>query len=693
MQRADEFVLADWKLQGFLEDVSVLDDYVVDFSMVEVGTHDFKWITVKNPSEHPVVMQLILHSGEIVDDCRDMDSLTQPLASKSSGYSGFNAPIRYGFSMAEGALTEAFVHPNGKASFGPIIFHPSNRCGWRSSALIRNNLSGIEWLSLRGFGGSISLVLLERSEPIQSIEFVLDFPVSLNMSPSDIFLHMEETIYACSQQLSKELYAKNTGDLPVEVKTIEVSGRKCGLDGFMVHICKGFSLEPGESTKLLISYQADFSAAIVNRDLELGLAGGVLVIPMKASLPLGMFNLCKKSVFWVRLKKFFAAVLAAFLMFLIFCGIFPNVITLGFQDYQCKNEKTNINGVRNAGKPSRVHRKQKKSMPTELDCVLKSVEEKKTLKHESESVESYTDDQDGVLQRQGITFQKATPTLENHEKITVLSDGLKDKYVPPLLSKSVVTENSDMLETSQIRGLTVKTEREKSRRRRRRKGGYAGLAGLFEVSSSQSGNSTPSSPLSPVTSAPCRTWSPSHDVDRTVARNPFTLTGDQYCEKVQVSETSSKGIVVEHDVSLNHCGNDCFPPVEEQPSVSRRRSSKPFLLPSATFPGAGCAVPRLQFSSSSLDAMSPIAPHARAPGPNLYSQKTARVEEKVGDDYTYDIWGDHFSRLHLVGSPKGATSLTTMATENDSNSFFVRGPQALMTKSQQKSVSCFQQVG
>ncbi|KAJ6736659.1 TRANSMEMBRANE PROTEIN 131-like protein [Salix viminalis] len=130
---------------------------------------------------------------------------------------------------------------------------------------------------------------------VQSIEFNINLPTPLNISTPDMLFNMEETAYACSVPSSKEMYAKNMGDLPLEVKRIEVSGSECGLDGFMAHTCKGFSLEPGDSTKLLISYQSDFSAAMVHGDLELGLTSGILVIPMKACLPLYMFNLCKKN--------------------------------------------------------------------------------------------------------------------------------------------------------------------------------------------------------------------------------------------------------------------------------------------------------------------------------------------------------------------------------------------------------------
>ncbi|KDP31904.1 hypothetical protein JCGZ_12365 [Jatropha curcas] len=667
---ADEFVLENWKSQGTTRSLSVLDDHEVLFPMIQVGTQYSRWISVKNPSEQPVIMQLILNSGEIVNECRGTDDFIEPLKLGRLVHNQFSV-TRYGFSMAEGAQTEAYVHPYGKASFGPIFFHPSNRCGWTSSALIRNNLSGVEWLPLKGFGGSLSLVLLEGSDPVQGIEFNLNLPFPLNISPPELLFHMEEMTDACSQPLSKELYAKNIGDLPLEVKSIEVSGAECGLDGFLVHTCNGFSLEPGESTKLIISYQSDFYAAMIQRDLELALASGILVIPMKASLPLYMFNLCKKSVFWSRVKKFSAMVLfSASLMFLIFCCIFPQVMNFGSQDYSYKRERSVIATVRSSAKSASLHHNQKNrkfSIPTEMDGLLRSVVEDKTSKQVSGL--KYPDSQLGGLGR-GITVQNGIPT----------------SAVPSLLSKSVAVENPNALEAAPPCNLTVRIGKEKGRRRRKRKGGTAGLAGLFEVSSSQSGNSTPSSPLSPTSVTPNRIWLSSSELDPVEARNAFTQEADQQCANIQVAEPASQ----EPKVSLEHCSNNCFSATSEQLSVPRETISKPILLPSATFPSAVRAVPNLLYSSPSPASTSPIAPHARAPGPKHYNQKK---KEKVGDEYTYDIWGNHFSGLHLVDSSKGVKTMKTIATENNSNSFFVRGPQALMTKSQPKYVSCFQEEG
>lgn len=680
---ADELVLGNWKSQATISGMSVLDDHEVFFPTVQVGSHHSKWITAKNPSQQPVVMQLILNSGEIIDECRGPDGFTQP-PSGSLVNNESNAPAKYGFSMADSAITEAYVHPYGSASFGPIFFQPSNRCGWRSSALIRNNLSGVEWLSLRGFGGSLSLVLLEGSEPIQSVEFNLNLSIPLNIAPPDILVHKEDTINACSQPLSKELYAKNTGDLPLEVRKIEVSGTECGMDGFMVHTCKGFALEPGESTKLLISYQSDFSAAMVHRDLELDLATGILVIPMKACLPLHMLNICNKSVFWMRVKKASVAVLVVVsLMLLVFCCLFSQVIAFGSQDYLCKSEKGSIaTTLRRAGKCARMNcnqRNGKLSVSSEIDSLLTSIEEDKTSLRASVG--------QGGTPEQGMTAQHVRPTLENCKKTNASLDNRKERAFPSsLLSKSIEVENSDTVEASQPGKLTVKTGKEMGKRRRKRKGAGSKLTGLFEVSSSQSGNSTPSSPLSPVTSVTPKRTSLSPDMEQTIeVRSPFSQAADRLCLKDRVLGPATNVNMLEPKVPVKHCSNSLFFSTLKQPSASRKLTSKPVLLPSATFPCPGRAAPNVSRSSSFLASTSKIAPHARAPGSKLYYQQ---AEEKVrhGDEYTYDIWGDHFSGLHLMGQSKGVTSMISSPTKNDSESFFVRGPQILVTKSQSKSV-------
>ncbi|KAL3640273.1 hypothetical protein CASFOL_015241 [Castilleja foliolosa] len=151
----------------------------------------------------------------------------------------------------------------------------------------------------------VSLVLLDgsKSNPLHSLKFDLNFP------------------FFCSRLMMKEVYAKNTGDFPLEVKRVSVSGSGCGLDGFIIrNNCEGFLLPPGECVLLEISYQSDFSSDTIKRDLELALARGVLVIiPMEASLPI----YCKKLIYWTLMKKAMV-VLSFLLVFLMYPRVTSN---------------------------------------------------------------------------------------------------------------------------------------------------------------------------------------------------------------------------------------------------------------------------------------------------------------------------------------------------------------------------------
>ncbi|OUZ99815.1 Protein of unknown function DUF3651 [Macleaya cordata] len=679
---ADELVLRNWKSQGTTSGLSILDDEEVLFPVVQVGSHCSKWITVKNPSAEPVIMQLIMNSGAIIDQCRAADKLT---LSSSLVQNDSTRPTRYGFSISATAITEAYVHPYGRAFLGPIVFHPSKRCGWRGSAVIRNNLSGVEWLPLRGFGGSLSLVLLEGFEPIQSLEFNLSMPNPLNVSSPEMLHQIKVKSSICSQPLSKELFAKNTGDLPLEVRRIEVSGADCGLDGFTVNTCKAFSLQPGESKKLLISYRPDFSAAVVHRDLELALATGILVIPMKASIPVYMRNLCRNSIFWILLKKLSLVVfIAAALFCLLFFFVLPQVMA-DTQDCLFKTESGTISRAR---EPYCMHPNQgnsRFSMCNYVDNMLKSVREDETSK--LGFVGRFSDCSNGV-QEQRITAQLTKNVHDFQEQVIGIS-GLQNETTSVMYSseaKSVaLNETSGLLEAQQTGNLTVRTGKERGRRRRKRRAAGAGLTGLLEVSSSQSGNSTPSSPLSPVSSlTPKRTASPSPEVGNAIeAMNLFADVADKNSKKKQLFGAGSGPTALEPKVSVKYNRGSCSTYTQQESLVPRKTSSKPVLLSSATFPARGHRVPGVVIASPHM------TPHARAPGSNLCKETSIKMEEKANhrDEFTYDIWGNHFSGFHLVDKDNGVSSIISNASSGDSQSFFARGPQVLVQKSQARSVS------
>lgn len=684
-------MLVNWKSQGTNCEMSVLDDHEVFFHIVPVGTHLSKWITVHNPSKQPVIMQLLLNSGEMVDECKSSIKLRQPISSGILVHGESVKPLACGFSVADGALTEAYVHPQGRASLGPLIFHPSDCCEWRSSVLVRNNLSGVEWLSLRGIGGSYSLVLLENSEPVEELEFDLHFSDSLNIVNQDeMTSQMHDTIHSCHEPLTKVIYAKNTGDLPLEVRRIRVSGTDCKLDEFMVHNCTNFSLEPGEAKKLLISYRSNFLAPVEHRDLELDLATGIVVIPMRANIPLTMLGSCKKSLFLIRVKRIFKAILLAVLFVLVLFCIFPQMTVFSPQDWQCVRGKDSITMTQSKGKSSRVHCSRKSSKPfesTEEDHFRNFVVADKPLLPE------YMADADNLRECEREHEIGAPDTKSNAQDVgtpVIPAEARKERErsCSPLSLVSAAESCNVSEEVSQPGNLSIRIGKDKGRRRRKRKGAGAGLSAHFEVSSSQSGNSTPSSPLSPVSSVPTprRMGSLSPDPEKCIeTRNPLSQWPDRFKERRQVSESVKKEKFLEPAVS----DKKSFAVPQEQPPSRAKTARKPVLLPSATFPCAERPTSSLRCSSHYLASTATVAPHARAPGSQLCSEKTVKSEKKAefGNEFTYDIWGDHFSALRMVGQSTGDSAKTSSAVNSDSNSFFVRGPQTLMKKYQSGSLS------
>lgn len=336
------------------------------------------------------------------------------------------------------------------------------------------------------------------------------------------------------------------------------------------HQCEGFSLEPGDSIKFLFFYQTD-------PDLELSWSSGiaVLAVPMKATAPVLMLNLCRKTVFWVRTKKFSIAVLlAAALLILIFC------FNDHFVEENSKRNNCSHIAVRKVEKPSTI------TISPEMDSILRSIS--------SETLQAF------------------------------VNNGSKDEDSKNSV-KPISSVSSSHEEASEAVNLSVKTTKDKKRRRnkKKKKGLIRELTSeRTDVSSSHSGTSTPSSPMSPE-------------------------------------------------------------PPTNQAATKPVKPLKPVLLHSATFPVSGVKSMMIERSS--------LAPNVRAPG----AKSRTEVKEEKAKEYRYDIWGDHLTGLNLMDRFKEVKEGKSSSGfgEDESESFFVKGPQNLLADSHARFVSFCNQWG
>lgn len=213
--------------------------------------------------------------------------------------------------------------------------------------------------------------------------------------------------------------------------------------------------------------------------------------------------------------------------------------------------------------------------------------------------------------------------------------------------------------------LTVKTGANRRRRNKRASGNS--LKGKFDTSSSQSGNSTPSSPLSPSVSHMHRRTPLSPDNEQLLEYSPpRKLPEDSTQDRVLKAASTSKlwGPEV-----FKYYGKASSHLSKEQPSSQKKNLARPALLPSATFPVAG-------WRASGTSASNTKTPLVRAPGyeagkDKLKDGNTIGEKSESREEFTYDIWGNHFPGLMMDKSVKTLTK----ALDDEPLSFFLRGPQ------------------
>ncbi|XP_062302391.1 transmembrane protein 131-like [Osmerus eperlanus] len=210
-----------------------------------------------------------------------IDGNNKSLLKSSEGFSeGSTQPYVYNLPLLPEGVKSLRV------KFSPVSNHTVT-----SLLMIRNNLTVVEFLVVQGQGSYERLKLGGKSPgPGAFLRF--------KMSES----HLKE----CSDKMkSKEpnftlrrsFKIENTGQLLINIRSIEINGRACEGFGFKVLSCQEFALKPNASKDIVILFTPDFTASRVIRELKLVTAGGSrFVFALNASLPYHMLASCAATL-------------------------------------------------------------------------------------------------------------------------------------------------------------------------------------------------------------------------------------------------------------------------------------------------------------------------------------------------------------------------------------------------------------
>ncbi|CAJ1413109.1 unnamed protein product [Effrenium voratum] len=292
------------------------------FDLTQVGASKARWLLAQNPSESPLALQLVFPVCTAAKSRGRMPENQTP--SLQDGTMNLAADCEGGRAFRLGAEAEGkiwHVEPYGEASIGPILFEPFQHAQYRTKLYVRNNLTALHQVELKGHGGSSRLVFPEG---------VLEFNLTLSDFGGDEAAGLNFTTLAASRlnesdlsgessdwllsktsnerhdgsgedyklsrpywrqqrvAVKRSIVATNDCELPVEVTQINIGGIPgCSAFGFEVVDCQlPLTVAPHESVVFLVSFTPEVVASRWAQNLRFLSSSGrtILQVPLRVNL-------------------------------------------------------------------------------------------------------------------------------------------------------------------------------------------------------------------------------------------------------------------------------------------------------------------------------------------------------------------------------------------------------------------------
>ncbi|XP_078401282.1 transmembrane protein 131 isoform X1 [Cetorhinus maximus] len=274
------------------------------FPLTNTNNTSEKELILENPADVPVFAQLLplalypnpsfvadvlmerLHLGKHAN----LDTKTFEFKIVSN----HTSPVKSSSGFVEGSARQSVLNvilKSGERRAVTVKFTPVHNRTVMSLIIIRNNLTVVDAVVVKGQGTTESLkVAGKHPGPGSSLRFKINEALLKDCSDK---MKMKEPNFT----LKRVFKVENTGQLPVLVKSMEISGYICEGYGFKVVNCQEFALKPNASKDIIILFTPDFTASRVIRELKLITAGGSqFVFVLNASLPYHMLATCAEAL-------------------------------------------------------------------------------------------------------------------------------------------------------------------------------------------------------------------------------------------------------------------------------------------------------------------------------------------------------------------------------------------------------------
>lgn len=226
------------------------------------------------------------------------------------------------------------IPPFSYLNAGPIIYHPLNIGPHNSMVYIKNNLTILYPVKLKGESGTGILEFVDEinsnqkgNKNIKALpeEFIsnnkkkksngnnIPFRISLidllvltknplnkneDQNAWNILLHyftaFEVQDFKVITKQMKHYLIKNTGNMPLIINSISIADRGCSAYGFKIKNCGNFSLNPGETKNFTIEYETKLSLYLVKKYLVFYTITGRQTFEIIVDLPYAYLSILQK---------------------------------------------------------------------------------------------------------------------------------------------------------------------------------------------------------------------------------------------------------------------------------------------------------------------------------------------------------------------------------------------------------------
>lgn len=175
------------------------------------------------------------------------------------------------------------VKPKQKAKIGPIFYSPTDFKESRATLFIKNNLTILYPVLLKGQGGSGLLNFYNVNKFNKEPDFKINERIIIDINRHTIFQllnnkkEIDENIIQNMDwrallrikdlELIKTIKIKNEGDLPIKILNIAINNQECEAFGIKILDCSGIVLKSMESNLLNFSIKPDFNFYYLEKDV------------------------------------------------------------------------------------------------------------------------------------------------------------------------------------------------------------------------------------------------------------------------------------------------------------------------------------------------------------------------------------------------------------------------------------------